>query len=412
MKSRILAMFLAIAVMIGLAGGLYTPIEAKEVPGLGPIVLHGGRRDFQWPVPAYHNLKSCFYDGRNHCALDIAAPNETPVIASFDGTVIEVRADQNGITTGYGNYVVVQHDYMLSDGSRVTLYSKYNHLNSVSVCVGESVMGGLTVIGGIGSTGYTEGAHLDFQIFKDNYSSKAYSIDPFANELLELPDDLIITDSWDCGRKYYSAVKSLYETDSASYLTKCTIMPMASWANMKAGKYEKTLPCSIATDKRSLSMNGDKPLPENATVRITGVIKNSVGNTWYRIFYQGYTGYLFHDQVKNIRTITNEMLTKRISVQSLNVPLNLKAGHTYSLYGTVNSTFGNLTKMTVGVFDGNGKMITGATAYPNTKTFDVHSLDNSVLFDILGEGRYYYRILASVGNETKCVVNQPFSVSA
>ena len=106
------------------------------------------------------------------------------------------------------------------------------------------------------------------------------------------------------------------------------------------------------------------------------------------------------------------MLTKRISVQSLNVPLNLKAGHTYSLYGTVNSTFGNLTKMTVGVFDGNGKMITGATAYPNTKTFDVHSLDNSVIFDILGAGRYYYRILASVGNETKCVVNQPFSVSA
>lgn len=238
MKSRILAMFLAITVMIGLAGGLYTPIEAKEVPGLGPIVLHGGRRDFQWPVPAYHNLKSCFYDGRNHCALDIAAPNETPVVASFDGTVIEVRADQNGITTGYGNYVVVQHDYMLSDGSKTTLYSKYNHLNSVCVCVGEAVMGGLTVIGGIGSTGYTEGAHLDFQIFKDNYSSKAYSIDPFSNELLELPDDLIITDSWDCGRKYYSAVKSLYETDSASYLTKCTIMPMASWANMKAGKVE------------------------------------------------------------------------------------------------------------------------------------------------------------------------------
>ena len=68
--------------------------------------------------------------------------------------------------------------------------------------------------------------------------------------------------------------------------------------------------------------------------------------------------------------------------------------------------------MTVGVFDRNGKMITGATAYPNARTFNVHSLDNSVLFDVLGAGRYYYRILASVGNVTKCVVNQPFFVSA
>ena len=57
---------------------------------------------------------------------------------------------------GYGRYLVIRHN----DGKYCTLYA---HLSSVSVSVGQSVSQG-EVIGYAGSTGYSTGAHLHFEV--------------------------------------------------------------------------------------------------------------------------------------------------------------------------------------------------------------------------------------------------------
>ena len=51
-----------------------------------------------------------------------------------------------------------------------------------------------------------------------------------------------------------------------------------------------TLPCSNATDARSLVLD---TIPEGDTVAVTGSIRNSADNLWYQVERNGQTGYLY-----------------------------------------------------------------------------------------------------------------------
>lgn len=88
-----------------------------------------------------------------HNAIDISAPRGTPVYAYTNGKV--VVAGWGNMT---GNYVVIDH------GSG--LRTKYLHLSSISVSVGQTVKVGQK-IGGVGSTGYSTGNHLHFEVTKN-----------------------------------------------------------------------------------------------------------------------------------------------------------------------------------------------------------------------------------------------------
>jgi murein DD-endopeptidase MepM/ murein hydrolase activator NlpD len=88
-----------------------------------------------------------------HNAIDIAAPRGTPVYAYTNGKV--VTAGWGNMT---GNYVVIDH----GGGLR----TKYLHLSSISVSAGQTVKVGQK-IGGVGSTGYSTGNHLHFEVTKN-----------------------------------------------------------------------------------------------------------------------------------------------------------------------------------------------------------------------------------------------------
>lgn len=85
--------------------------------------------------------------------VDIAAPIGTPVLASAAGNVIISR--NFGWNGGYGNYVVIAH----TNGTQ-TLYA---HLNTAIVSPGTTVVQG-QVIGYVGNTGKSTGAHLHFEV--------------------------------------------------------------------------------------------------------------------------------------------------------------------------------------------------------------------------------------------------------
>jgi len=86
-------------------------------------------------------------------AVDIGAPVGTTVYASASGTVIVSK--QGGWNGGYGSYIVIKH----SNGTQ-TLYA---HLSSNVAGVGQFVTQG-QVIGYVGNTGRSTGAHLHFEI--------------------------------------------------------------------------------------------------------------------------------------------------------------------------------------------------------------------------------------------------------
>ncbi len=84
-----------------------------------------------------------------HTGLDISAGSGTTIYAAGTGTVI--WADWYG---GYGKTVIVDHG-----GGLTTLYA---HQSSLNVSVGSSV-NGTSVVGYVGSTGYSTGPHLHFE---------------------------------------------------------------------------------------------------------------------------------------------------------------------------------------------------------------------------------------------------------
>ena len=89
-------------------------------------------------------------DARFHAGTDIGAPMGTPVLAALTGRVI--FADLLG---GYGLSAALEH----KDGSQQTLYA---HMSEIFVKPGDIVKQG-TVIGRVGSTGASTGAHLHFE---------------------------------------------------------------------------------------------------------------------------------------------------------------------------------------------------------------------------------------------------------
>lgn len=89
----------------------------------------------------------------NHTGVDMACPTGTPIKAVRGGKVIKA-----GVTGVYGNYVIIAHE----EGYQ-TLYA---HMSKINAKQGQTVNQG-TVIGLVGSTGYSTGPHLHFSLYKN-----------------------------------------------------------------------------------------------------------------------------------------------------------------------------------------------------------------------------------------------------
>lgn len=117
-------------------------------PGAGPIRRGSGR--LIWPISGPLTSPFGMRWGRLHAGIDISAPNGTPIRAADSGRVVLL-----GFTGGYGNYTCVQHT-----GSMSTCYAHQSGYNTAS---GAGVRQG-QVIGYVGNTGHSFGAHLHFEV--------------------------------------------------------------------------------------------------------------------------------------------------------------------------------------------------------------------------------------------------------
>jgi murein DD-endopeptidase MepM/ murein hydrolase activator NlpD len=86
-----------------------------------------------------------------HTGIDVAGPQNEPVLAAQDGQVVLAARGANG----YGNYVVLAHGQGLT--------TLYGHLNQILVKPGDRVSQG-SAIGLEGSTGNSTGPHVHFEV--------------------------------------------------------------------------------------------------------------------------------------------------------------------------------------------------------------------------------------------------------
>ncbi len=104
--------------------------------------------------------------GGFHYGVDIGNKRGTTVVASASGKVVKVvNYCKEGATScggKYGNYITIEHPNGMQ--------TKYAHLQSVSVSLGETISQGEKV-GTIGNTGRSTGPHLHFEVIKSNGST-------------------------------------------------------------------------------------------------------------------------------------------------------------------------------------------------------------------------------------------------
>lgn len=112
------------------------------------------------PVPTGYHISSRFgyrihpigHVRKFHYGIDLGCAKGTPIYAAFDGKVLH-----SAYSKSYGNFVILLHP-----GNRKTVYA---HMSKRLVKKGENVKKG-QIIGKVGSTGYSTGAHLHFELIE------------------------------------------------------------------------------------------------------------------------------------------------------------------------------------------------------------------------------------------------------
>ena len=139
----------------------------------------------------------------------------------------------------------------------------------------------------------------------------------------------------------------------------------------------------------------------------------SAGTYYYKVLVTNatHTNYAVVNQKFTVSDGSTTTTDKLSMTGGITIP-NIKVGNVVSIRGTVTSASSNLKSVTVGVYDSNNKLVTGKTATPNAKTYNVRNLDAYVSFGDLKAGTYYYKVIASnAANTNVAVVNQKFTVS-
>ncbi len=132
--------------------------ESMNVPYTGGVM--------QWPSRSLSQITSSYgsrFGGSDfHTGIDIAGSGAygTPVLAAATGTV---KVANTAVTPGYGygKYVIIDHG-----GGIQTLYA---HCSALNVSVGQTVAVGQQ-IAQVGSTGWSTGPHIHFEVRKNGQS--------------------------------------------------------------------------------------------------------------------------------------------------------------------------------------------------------------------------------------------------
>lgn len=144
LRSKVIYLLLFLAATVGIFIGSQTLVDATSL---------GYPFERRYQVTSPYGMRVHPISGRRklHTGVDIGAPRGTPVLASRNGTVIH-----SAYNKGYGKLVILEHQHPREQ-------TFYAHLSQINVQRGQELQKG-DVLGYVGSTGYSTGAHLHFEL--------------------------------------------------------------------------------------------------------------------------------------------------------------------------------------------------------------------------------------------------------
>jgi murein DD-endopeptidase MepM/ murein hydrolase activator NlpD len=151
--------------------------SAKSYSSVAGTFVNDPTSAVQWPftqgVPISsgfgpRSVAGCGFCSTNHQGLDMNPGAGTPIQAIADGVVAEVGNPSGA----YGVWIIIDH---VVDGQKVSSMYAHMLLGSLELSVGDTVTVG-QIIGAVGSTGASTGAHLHFEIRIDG----TLPVDPYA----------------------------------------------------------------------------------------------------------------------------------------------------------------------------------------------------------------------------------------
>lgn len=154
-----------------------------------------------WVWPAYGEVTDHYGSrGGNHHGLDIAAPTGTDTFSVDNGVVTK-----SYYSFSYGHVVFIMHP-----NGYETVYA---HLNERYVVEGQEVTKG-EIIGKVGNTGRSRGAHLHFEVHKGEWNiEKSNAVDPLhALDVSVMIDNLVSKEMADKKKELQvAALKTLFD---------------------------------------------------------------------------------------------------------------------------------------------------------------------------------------------------------
>ena len=149
-------------------------LKEAEAKWAAQIAAGGASGGWYWPVPGYYAITS-YFGGRylngkwdSHTGTDIGVPQGVEIHAAQSGVVTLSRYNAS-----YGNYCIISHG-----NGYATLYAHQKQLPLVKV--GDTVEKG-QVIGYVGNTGNSYGAHLHFELRVDGVRDDVLKLYPGLN---------------------------------------------------------------------------------------------------------------------------------------------------------------------------------------------------------------------------------------
>lgn len=119
-----------------------------------------------------------------HSAWDLAAGNKTPVKAVCDGEVIQVSFTQKENVTntsaGGGNQIKIK--CVIDEEVTYTVWYAHLYPDTAKVKVGDNVKAG-DELAGVGTTGYSTGPHLHYQVQLDGNNVDGISLIDFSDKM-------------------------------------------------------------------------------------------------------------------------------------------------------------------------------------------------------------------------------------
>ena len=211
MKDRRIHRIMSLCLALALCFSSTQMVSAEGETNVAEVVYDNYGREPILPIEGELDIASTdyYYEEKNdslpglHGGLDIICAKNTKIMAVFDGVV---KQTQEGYSGGYGVNVIIEH----TDANGERFYSRYAHLTSFNVNVGDKVSQG-QVIGLSGSTGQSYTYHLHLEIYNSSDPTnveRSYT----TKYLLSLPVSELARMSF-----YYHPINGEYNSQQRQY---------------------------------------------------------------------------------------------------------------------------------------------------------------------------------------------------